>query len=130
MNGGHVRPSVDSVVLCDEAQERPDGGWDLLGVRTFLQAPALFPYLHPRLCVFLRVYGPRGDVSLGVSVRRHGVRPPIRETSGHRIELFGPDLFVSVCVRLEDVEFPASGVYWVEAKIDRRPVARHRLEVE
>ena len=55
MNGGHKKLCIDSIVLCDEVQQRPDGAYDLLGVHTFLQGVLLFPASRSRTSLTRRL---------------------------------------------------------------------------
>jgi hypothetical protein len=131
MNGGHKKLCIDSIVLCDEVQQRPDGAYDLLGVHTFLQGPGPFPYLHPRLCVFLRVYGPLGRFVAGmVSVWQDGQTSALCQQRIEPFELFGPNVYRSVWVTLDAIAFPVPGVYWIEVRLPGCRAGFHRLEVD
>jgi uncharacterized protein DUF6941 len=125
-----VLPRVHVMVLCNDIVPVPGEGnvYNLLGVRTEIQAQA-FPYIHPRLCVYLQVTGHEGTVSgvvVAVNARTdeelfHGPLPPIT--------LQGPLFVVSTHVRVRDCEFPEPGLYYFQVYFEQKLLGERPLRL-
>lgn len=125
-----VLPRVHVMVLCDdfEPSADEDGVFQLYGVRTRIQVD-VFPYSHPQLCAYLQLTGHPGQVRCRVVV----VDPETDQTmilaEPQLVELTGPLDVVATVVLLEDCEFAAPGLYYVQAICDEKLVCERPLLV-
>jgi hypothetical protein len=125
-----VLPRVNALLMCDDIEPSPGeaGVYNLIGVRTRLHASA-FPYVHPRLYVYLQLTGHEGEFSgtlIVVSARtdEEAFTRPIPP-----VELKGPLYVVRVALRVQDCEFPEPGVYYVQAYYGQKLVFERPLHV-
>jgi hypothetical protein len=106
-----ILPRVHVMVVCDDIEVRTDETdlFNLRGVRAQILAD-VFPYRHPRLCVYLQVTGHEGVADGVLQVVRARTDEVLRTYVIKAIEFLGPTVIVPVQVRLKDCEFPGPGV--------------------
>jgi hypothetical protein len=125
-----VLPRVHALVLCDEVEPAPgeEGVYNLLGVRTQIRA-ATFPYVHPRLSVYLQVTGHQGTFSGTLMVVSASTDDVVFSRPIPPLELQSPLLVVSTTQRVEDCEFPGPGIYYVQVYFGAKLVFERPLHV-
>jgi hypothetical protein len=110
-----VLPRVQAMVLCDAVEEvvQEIGVFHLRGVRSDIKA-SLFPFIRPRLCVYLQMSGHQGDGSCHIQVTQAETDEVVYHTARLMISFEGPMSVVPVVFRLRNCGFPAPGVYYVQ----------------
>jgi hypothetical protein len=109
-----VLPRVQAMVLCDEVMEsaQEPGVHNLSAVRTIIDVTS-FPYLCPRLCVFLQMSGHRGEAACQIEIEKVGTNDLIHHTKAKLISFTEPVAVVPVLFRMRNCVFPSPGVYYV-----------------
>jgi hypothetical protein len=98
-----VLPRVHALVICDDIEDRWEGGavHDLLGVRTQLTAP-MFPHVCPQLCVHAQVTGHEGTTVCQVIVERAEDQEDVVWTAEAEVRFTGPRDFIPLRFSIVD----------------------------
>lgn len=128
MADGALFPRVHTMVLSD-ALERvagEDGVYDLRGVRTRI-SPTQYPYVHPRLYVYLQVSGRPGIMAFNLKVINAATDAVMAVTPERRIELQGPLTLLPTWWRINRCRFPQPGLYYVQVEVGSKLVHERLL---
>jgi hypothetical protein len=103
------------MVLCDEVELVPgdEDAFNLVGVKARIRVGS-FPYLHPRLCVFLQATGHEGTASWHLELIQAGTDLELVSTPEQEVDFHGPLEIIPLWWRIEDCNFPDPGLYYVE----------------
>jgi len=125
-----VLPRVHALLLCDDIEPAPGepGVHNLLGVRTRLEAPT-FPYIHPRLYVYLQVAGHEGTFSGTLAAVNARTDEELFSRPIPSTELLGPLFVVSTSLWIQDCEFPESGIYYFQVYFGQKLVFERPLHL-
>lgn len=125
-----VLPRVQAMVLCDAVQEASgeESVFDLRGVRTSVLANS-FPFMLPRLCVYLHMSGHQGEALCRVEINRTENDDVLYRTAPRAIRFDGPLSVESVAFRLRNCVFPATGLYYVQFFHESRLIGERPLQV-
>jgi hypothetical protein len=123
-----VLPRVHAMMLCDDLEPSADEEWvfHLYGVRSRIEVDA-FPYSRPQLCVYVQLTGHAGTTNCRVIVVRPETEQQIYSAPLQVVECIGPLDVVPVFFVLEDCEFDAPGVYYVQVFCDQKLVCERPL---
>ncbi len=123
-----VLPRVHVMVLCDEieASQTEEDVFDLRGVRTYITAPE-FPYRRLQLCTYLQLAGHEGTASGEILVARAETDGTVHYQPTGAVQFLGPLNIVPLGVWLTDCDFPAPGLYYVQAYFDQKIIAERPL---
>lgn len=116
-----VLPRVHVMVLCDqiEASSYDENVPNLLGVRTQIGADG-FPYTHSEPNVYLQMTGHAGTCECRIAVVDADTDQEVSTTASEIVRLQGPLVVVPFQFVLEDCEFPAPGLYYIQAYCERK----------
>ncbi|MBX9625966.1 MAG: hypothetical protein K2X82_19360 [Gemmataceae bacterium] len=125
-----VRPTVRIYAVCEEVV--PDAADpNRLSLLRLVHAlrPKLgsrYPVLHPVLTVFAQLTGGRGPIAVRAEVRHADTDAVVRRTRPFATAFPANDPLAvqGVAIRIENVAFPAPGLYWVELWYDDEVLAQ------
>src|SRR5262249_13059759 len=110
-----VLPRAHAMVLCDEIEPADEEEvFNLVGVRTRITADG-FPYVHPRLCVYMQATGHQGVAHCRIAVSPAGRDEEVFSAPERPIDFGGPLQVVIVEWEIESCTFPDAGLYYVQA---------------
>jgi hypothetical protein len=130
MADGPVFARVHALVLCDDVEEvyEEEEVFNLHGVRTRVCASS-FPYIHPRLCVFIQVSGHEGIASGRLALVKEAGNLEVLQAPIDSFQLSGPLTLITRWYEVVDCEFPEPGVYWVQVVLNGKLVTERRFHV-
>ena len=120
--------SCISIILCDDVY-RDERTKKLVIVGTFntinvLQTPAM----HPQLCVLFSLTNGNGDYDLTLAIEHERTGREILSMQGP-LRLESPLAIADVDVRLNGLELPETGKYWVTLRCDGEVVQQRPFTV-
>jgi hypothetical protein len=128
-----VSPTAKCVYVCDEVLQDPASGKvSFLGIFDDVVVPPgeRYPFRLARMCVAAQLVGESGAVPVHIEVVEAATQDLVRRAGPFPVSFPSRHQIVTVCVRLLNVDFPSSGVYFVElysqgAFLDDRTVRLH-----
>src|SRR5262249_4361569 len=111
-------PRVHAMVVCDEIERvaGQDGVYNLRGVRTRIM-PGQYPYVHPKLCVYMHVSGRQGNATFHLKVIAAADDAVVASTPEKRTDLEGPLVLVPVRWYIRRCRFPQPGLYYIQVEL-------------
>ena len=114
---GTLPPILKGIYVCDDVVGNPVGGKPMivnLWNATRVPAGASLPYTLKKLCVFACLRGGRGRSTFRLEVVRAETGDRIGRTRYFECDFADPNATMYTRLMLENVTFPAIGVYTVE----------------
>lgn len=125
-----VWPRVQALVVCDavEASAEETDVFHLEGVRSAIEV-ASFPYVRPRLCVYLQMSAHQGEASCRLEIHRPGTDDVISQTPPRMVPFQGPLTVRHVVFRFRNCSFPEPGVYYVQCLCGSKLIGERPLRL-
>jgi hypothetical protein len=125
MQATRILPDLQCSLLCEEVRQEANGNLFLIGVINFIRVPQL-PIVAGRLCVFNRWTAGVGQFTESVRL----VAPDqttVISRGELKFELRDPALSATGVMVFGQVEFKATGTYYVEVLVDEVMKIRYPL---
>jgi hypothetical protein len=112
-----VNPTGKIVYVCDEVLQDPASGkLSFLGIFDDVVVPSAvgYPFRLGRMCVAAQLVGGSGPAPVHVEVVEGATQNLLRGAGPFTVNFPNRHQVVTVCLRLLNVVFPTTGVYFVE----------------
>ena len=111
-----IIPVVKKIFVCDDVIGDPvSGKASVLNVWNAIRVPShSFPYALGKVCVFAQFRGGVGAISTHVEIVQANTGKLVRRSKAFVLSFVDRTISFRTKIELEDVVFPAAGVYFVE----------------
>jgi hypothetical protein len=112
-----IKPNLQFSVLCDDVRREENGKFMLIGLFEAISAKN-FPASHPSLFVVNRWCKGEGAFMQDIRIVNSKDAAPVFRSGEQPFELAGIDAHHTLVTKVNNIEFPSAGKYWVEVRLN------------
>jgi hypothetical protein len=129
-----IKPNLQFSVLCDDVRREESGKFMLIGLFEAISAKT-FPATHPSLFVVNRWCKGAGAFRQKIRIVNSRDGSVVFQTPDQRFELTDIDSHHTLVSKVNNIQFPSAGKYWVEvflndALVLNYPVILREVKIE
>lgn len=128
MPSDSLKPCHIALVLCDNIYTEPSGKIALVGLFNSITV-SRFPWVHPRLAVFVSLTGLRNGMAGQLEIVRADSDNPMVRMQGEFPPASSPTDVLDMQFLVQNVTFPEPGLYFINFSGNGQPLASRPFHV-